>query len=231
MREGNIFTSICHSAQYALGRQNPTTPTTHPIAILVRMTLSAKIELIHFSDLSSRDPNCQDNIQLFLQQFEKFSMYCVTNWHYKVLGMKQTSEWHFTCLRSQCDSFSYNCNSINTNVSCICNRTRKWYLASFGVEFRSFLLLLYCPPVTVAINNSQPLVYTFIPHLFQILVSKMFPCKDITLISSFSNITIPSQRLVTTSASLHTQTRLHCLIIQVLNIKSLLPKWFSHFCT
>ena len=83
------------------------------------MTLSAEIELIHFSDLSSRDPNCQDNIQLFLQQFEKFSVYCVTNWHYKVLGMKQTSEWHFTHLKSLLDSFSYNCNSINTNVSCI----------------------------------------------------------------------------------------------------------------
>ena len=36
------------------------------------------------------------------------------------------------------------------------------YLASFGVEFCSFLLL-YRPPVTVAINNSQPLVYTFMP--------------------------------------------------------------------
>ena len=98
-----------------------------------------------------------------------------------------------------------------------------YYLASFGVEFCSFLLLLYRPPVTVAINNSQPLVYTFIPHLFEILVSKMFPCKDITLNSSFFNITIPSQRLVTTSASLRTQTGLHCLILQVLNIKSLFP--------
>ena len=49
------------------------------VAILVRMTLSAEIELIHLSDLSSKDPNCQINIQLFLQQFEKFSVYCVTN--------------------------------------------------------------------------------------------------------------------------------------------------------
>ena len=34
----------------------------------------------------------------------------------------------------------------------------------------------------------------------------------------------PSQRLVTMSASLRTQTGLHCLILQVLNTKSLFPK-------
>ena len=60
------------------------------------MTLSAKPELIQLSDLSSRDPDCKNNIQLFLQQFEKFSVYGDTNWHYKVLGAKQTSEWQFT---------------------------------------------------------------------------------------------------------------------------------------
>ena len=61
-------------------------------------------------------------------------------------------------------------------------------------------------------------------HLFQILVSKMFPYKSITLNHSLSNLIISSQRLVTMSASLCTQTVLRCLIIQVLNIKSLLPK-------
>ena len=35
-----------------------------------------------------------------------------------------------------------------------------------------------------------------------------------------------SQRLVTTSVSLRTQTGLHCLILQVPNTKSLLPKCF-----
>ena len=34
------------------------------------------------------------------------------------------------------------------------------------------------------------------------------------------NTIIPSQRLVTMSVSLHIQTVSHCLIIQVLNIKS-----------
>ena len=61
-------------------------------------------------------------------------------------------------------------------------------------------------------------------HLFQILVSKMFPYKSITLNHSLCNLIISSQRLVTMSASLRTQTVLRCLIIQVLNIKSLLPK-------
>ena len=50
----------------------------------------------------------------------------------------------------------------------------------------------------------------------------MFPCKDSTLNNSLGNAILPSQRLVTTSASLRTQTGLHCLILQVLNTKSLL---------
>ena len=74
------------------------TPRGVFVAILVRMTLSAKKELIHFPNLSSRDPNCQNNIQLLRQQFEKFSVYGDINWHCKVLGTKQTSEWHFTLL-------------------------------------------------------------------------------------------------------------------------------------
>ena len=40
---------------------------------------------------------------------------------------------------------------------------------------------------------------------------------------------ITEQRLVTMSVSLHTQTGLHCLTIQFLNIKSLLPKYLIHF--
>ena len=42
-------------------------------------TLLSEIELIHFSVLSSRDLNYHNDIQLFLQQFEKFSVCCVTN--------------------------------------------------------------------------------------------------------------------------------------------------------
>ena len=38
-----------------------------------------KIELFSSFDLSSRDPDCKKNIQLFLQQFEKFSVYGDTN--------------------------------------------------------------------------------------------------------------------------------------------------------
>ena len=57
------------------------------VAILVRMTLSANIEWIQLSDLSSRDPDCKNDIQLFFQQFENFSVYGDNNWHYKVLGV------------------------------------------------------------------------------------------------------------------------------------------------
>ena len=44
----------------------------------------------------------------------------------------------------------------------------------------------------------------------------MFQCKDTTLNNSLGNTIFPSQRLVTMSASLRTQTGLHCLILQVL---------------
>ena len=46
---------------------------------------------------------------------------------------------------------------------------------------------------------------------------------DVTLNNSLGNTVIPSQRLVTMSANLRTQTGLCCLILQVLNIKSLFP--------
>ena len=47
----------------------------------------------------------------------------------------------------------------------------------------------------------------------------------------FRQLTNSESKLVTMSVSLCTQTGLHCLIIHVLNIKSLLPKYLSHFCT
>ena len=73
----------------------------------------------------------------------------------------------------------------------------------------------------IKVNDLFTLSY---PHLFQIWYCKRFPHTFITLNNSLSNLIIPSQRLVTMSASLCTQTVLSCLIIQVLNIKSLLPK-------
>ena len=67
-----------------------------------------------------------------------------------------------------------------------------------------------------------------------LMLFNRFQNTGVTLNNSFSNIIIPSQRLETMSVSLHTQTVLHCLIIQVLNIKSLLPECLIqsfHFCT
>ena len=93
------------------------------------------------------------------------------------------------------------------------------------------LHFLYHPPVTVVINDCQPLVYTFILSFIPIIMLlKWFPYTSITLNHSLCNLLIPSQRLVIMSVSLHTRTVLCCLIIQVLNIKSLLSKCLSHFC-
>ena len=61
-----------------------------------------------------------------------------------------------------------------------------YYLASFGVEFHSFLLLLlYRPPVTVANNNLQPLVHpltlSFIPIMMMLNNSQIQISRWITL--------------------------------------------------
>ena len=55
-------------------------------------------------------------------------------------------------------------------------------------------------------------------------VVKRFSHTFITLNNSLSNLIISSQRLVTMSVSLRTQTVLRRLIVQVLNTTSLLPK-------
>ena len=70
----------------------------------------------------------------------------------------------------------------------------------------------------VVFDKGQPLVYTFtlsfIPDRCYVISPNTYVTYTI----------IPSQRLVTMSVSLHTQNVLRCLIIQVLNIKSLFPK-------
>ena len=97
--------------------------------------------------------------------------------------------------------------------------TRKIYLSFVWSR------VLFLSSFTVVVDLSKSMIsLQSLFHLFQIVVSKMFPYKSITLNHSLSNLIISSQRLVKMSVSLHTQTVLHCLIIQVLNIKSLLPK-------
>ena len=64
--------------------------------------------------------------------------------------------------------------------------------------------------------------HTFIYSKYHMV--KRFPHKHIPLNNSLGNSIIPSQRLVTMSVSLRTQTVSHHLILQVLNKKSLLPK-------
>ena len=51
------------------------------VAILVRMTLSAKIELNQLHILSSRNPNCSNIILLFFHQFWKIQ----SHWRYQLI--------------------------------------------------------------------------------------------------------------------------------------------------
>ena len=56
----------------------------------------SEIELIPAIVLSSRYPNCINNIWLFYQHFEWSRVNEETNSHLQVLGTKQTVRWHFT---------------------------------------------------------------------------------------------------------------------------------------
>ena len=86
--------------------------------------------------------------------------------------------------------------------------------------------VLFLSSFTVGVDLSKS---TTCLHFHALIYSKYdivkrFPHTYVTLNNSLGNTIIPSQRLVTTSASLRTQTGLCHLILQVLNIKSLLPK-------
>ena len=67
-----------------------------PVAISVKMTLFSRIELFPAMVLSSRDPNCSNNIWLFYQQFEWLWVNGDSNSHLQVLGSRQPVRWHFT---------------------------------------------------------------------------------------------------------------------------------------
>ena len=74
--------------------------------------------------------------------------------------------------------------------------------------------------IMTGINNCQPPVYTFIPSFIPnmiLLNGSIYKYYIEQLLVQLTNL---ESRLVTMSVSLHTQTVLRCLIIQVLNIKS-----------
>ena len=86
--------------------------------------------------------------------------------------------------------------------------------------------VLFLPSFTVGVDLSKS---TTCLHFHALIYSKYdivkrFPHTYATLNNSLGNTIIPNQRLVTMSVSLCTQTGLCHLILQVLNIKSLLPK-------
>ena len=73
--------------------------------------------------------------------------------------------------------------------------------------------------VVVGLSKSTTCLHfhTFIYSKYDIV--KRFLHTYLTLNNSLSDLIISSQRLVTMSASLRTQTVSHCLILQVLNIR------------
>ena len=114
-----------------------------------------------------------------------------------------------------------------------------WLGANVTIWNWLYLSVIFCCRVlflssfTVIVDWSKSTTclhsHTLIYSKYDII--KRFLHTYLTLNNSLSNLIIPSQRLVTMSVSLRTQTVLRCLIIQVLNTMSPPPKWFSHFCT
>ena len=199
--------------------------------MLVRMTLLSEIELIHFSVLSSRDLNYHNDIQLFLQQFEKFRVYCVTNWHYKVLGTKQTSEWHFTHLRSQCDSLLFNCNSVYELCVKYCPRTISLYSLqyiweSFWYVLQSSQTFVYKPMYsTQYVSIQYPLVQHVLSHTTDSStyeLNKFYECTYVHLClfhSKLSNIQHERWRLCS-CANGQSSKKIFCMVSLPLNLYS-----------
>ena len=96
---------------------------------------------------------------------------CVTNWHYKVLGVKQTSIWHFTHLRSQYDSLPLNCNSVYELCVKYCPRDISpyslqyiWELSHvFSCLFRHFYINQCKFHSIISFSNMYPLVQHVLP--------------------------------------------------------------------
>ena len=92
-----------------------------------------------------------------------------------------------------------------------CNKTRRYTYLSFVVVVEVVVIFRLIRIQWLV----YPLTLSFIPDWCYVISQNTY----VTLDNSFSNIIIPSQRLVTMSVSLHIQTVLCCLIIQVLNTR------------
>ena len=140
--------------------------------------------------------------------------------------------WHRRSAEGQVQwDFKPNSSTLNEIFAwCRCTSKEGFYLCKFNKTDGLILVLqrwvLFLSSFTVVVDWSKSTTclhfYTLIYSKYDVV--KRFPHTFITLNNSLSSLIIPGQRLVTMSVSLLTQTALRCLIIQVLNIKSLLPK-------
>ena len=94
----------------------------------------------------------------------------------------------------------------------VCNKTRRYTYLSFVVVVDVIVIFRLIRIQRLV----YPLTLSFIPNM---ILFKRFPHKSITLNHSLSDLIISSQRLVTMSVSLCTQTRQPNLSVQVLNIR------------
>ena len=109
-----------------------------------------------------------------------------------------------------------------------------WKRLYLSVVFCCRVLFLSSFMVVVELSKSMTCLHFHSFIYFKYDVVKRFTITSITLNYSLSDLIISSQRLITISVSLRTQTVLPCLILQVLNTRVwFLKAWYNHFhfCT
>ena len=109
-----------------------------------------------------------------------------------------------------------------------------WKQLYLSVVLCCRVLFLSSFTVVVELSKSTTCLHfhSFIYSKYDVI--KRFTITSITLNYSLSDLIISSQRLITISVSLCTQTVLPCLILQVLNTRVwFLKAWYNHFhfCT
>ena len=120
-----------------------------------------------------------------------------------------------------------------TCLSFTCNGSEKRYYLALFCRCRVDLVEIVVILLVIRIQHLvYPLTLSFIPNMMLLKRKASTYTYHFALWITLYTTQLLAQRLVTTSASLRAlKLDYTVLFFQVLNIKSLPPKWFCHFCS